>query len=216
MGPKSQSYIYKENAVMKKLYNTIGQRIHDLLRSRQKKSFKTKEEAEIDASNALKAAISTFIPELKEILEDANLNTTDQISNIMIKPKSIGLEFEAGDRLSPASEASIVETLSRGEELTLNYFHVVSYTRRIDGHDGFLLLPENPIAKNEAEKNKMGGGHGVALVDVIKDRKGRVEYLVIRNSWGGQVKSDKGYHYISIKYLKYYGGSLLDWALEFK
>lgn len=216
MGPKSQAYLHKENAVMKDLYNTSGQLVYDLLHARPQKRFKTKAEAAADTSATLKASIISFMPKLKKILETSELSVPDAVTNFKIKPKNFDLEFEVGDQLSSALETRIIETLSKGEELTLVYFHINSYVKKRHGRDGFLTLSDNPIEKSEAEKNKKGGSHAVAVVDVIKNMSGRIEYIVIRNSWGGQGRSDRGYHYISIKYLKHYGGSVLDWSLQFK
>jgi hypothetical protein len=212
---KSQAYIYRENAVIKKMFAFVGRRIFEILKSRPQNPGLTTEERAAQFKSLFMKNIGSIAPGLKRILEEANLGVPQPVE-IKVKMKSTDLKFENQGFLSSDLEAKISEVLSKKEELTLSYFHVPSLAKKIDGRDGFLNLPEAPPSKVEIEKQNLGGGHAAALVDIIKDSQGRIEFLVVRNSWGGQGDSDKGYHYISTKYLSHYGASIIEWMVEIK
>jgi len=212
-GPKSQADIYKENKVIKQLHRKIGElfylRLHDP--SLVEQDVKSKADAETSYTKLVKDSLPILIEEMKRIILSADLGPGRKVPGNKFGSKNLPVSFEKDSegtaRLTPETEQMIVDRLSQKEELLMTYFHNQAYVHKENGRDGFLSIPENtqPMSKEEAGKKKLGGGHGVVLVDVIRGKDGRIEYLVVRNSWGAQGDTDGGHHYISVKYLHFYG-----------
>jgi hypothetical protein len=99
LGPKSQSYIYKENAVIQKLNDKVGEIIYSLLKSRPFKKYKNQDEADADKYRILKQHLHYFAIELKRILEQSGLEESEPIKNINLSFNKKILEFESSDYL---------------------------------------------------------------------------------------------------------------------
>jgi hypothetical protein len=169
----------------------------------------------------IKAALQETLPritsEIDAILDQAGLEVGSPVKKIEFKLNRTFVDFEDGahgkKHLKPEIEKYILDRVSQGKELILSYFHMKPYTERVGGRRGFVKLPDSGppylsikevLAKNAKIKDPalvLGGFHNTAVVDVIRSPTGRIEYLVIRNSWGQKDTSDQGYYYISVDYL---------------
>ncbi|MGZ5279094.1 MAG: hypothetical protein ACXWC9_04085 [Pseudobdellovibrionaceae bacterium] len=222
VGPRSQLETYKENLVIRKIFNQVSQDVYDLLHSRKfpEAGFKSADEAFKARNTALDKGIARISAKAKKLLDESGTPSGIAIENLNTKTKNYGLDFEMDPNgrlaLKPEIEKQIVNKLGNGEELVLNYFHLLEYTKRINGRDGYLDLPDHgdPISAELALKNKQGGSHAIALVDVIRDSSGRIQYFVVRNSWGIRRRTDNGYNYISLAYLKQYGAEVTEWSID--
>ncbi len=138
---------------------------------------------------------------------------------VMAKTFSKKLNFDS-QYLSPSLEELIIGSLQSGKELFLSYFHIRNYVRKLNDRKGFLMLTpaeqSQPIPPDQAIKNKLGNYHAVVIVDVIKNKAGRIEYLVVRNSFGDHALTDNGYNYIHVNYLAQYGANIVDWVIALR
>jgi hypothetical protein len=183
----------------------------------------------IETTPEIQAALQDAFPQIssavEKILKQANLDVGHPAQKVgfLLEQKfidSFGEDSNGKRYLPPELEKNILDNLSKGKELILSYYHVKPYEKRIDGRPGFLTLPDSGPYISRKEINAynaqvtdprlvIAGPHNATLVDVILGRTGRIEYLVIRNSWGLRETSDQGYYYISVDYLAEYGNAYI-------
>ncbi len=218
ISPRTQIEIYRENQIIQNIYNKVGEAVYNLLHSRKfpATGFKSDDEALIDQSYELKQAVEKISAEAERLLEESGVPEGVRIDNPKIKNLTYDLEFEDGPGgqvyLKTETEKRIVDQLEKGVEPVLSYFHVTEYSRTMNGHDGFMMLPEKgePLAARAVFRRRKGGPHAISLVDVMRNSEGRIQYLVVRNSWGSRRRTDYGYNYISMAYLKHYRAAMAE------
>lgn len=215
---RSQTEVYRDNKRLKYIFTKSGELIYSQLRS-QEATATTKEDTDTRLRDEFKTMTGSILEDLNRdpIISERPLGR--QIGPLTVKIKPLLIEIEPFkryyQRITPNKEKEIIELLAKGE-LSLSYFHIKDYVKRKFGRDGFLDLPNtiDLFSKAEITKKKRGGAHAIALVDVILGEDRRIEYFVVRNTWGGGGDTDQGYHYISVDYLAHYGFQIYD--LEIK
>ncbi|MBC7465625.1 MAG: hypothetical protein H7256_06490 [Bdellovibrio sp.] len=205
--PRTQSEVYAENKLIKYIHEKTSRFLYELTRQIDANEVQNEQQADAAFQSLLKSRINDLISDLKNDDTIKNRPKGKRLDDFEFKlrPLQIYLQKTADNktRLGPDLEKDIINRLKQNGELELSYYHIKDYVRRRNGHDGFLELPENEklLTSAEVKKRKLGGGHLVSVVDVLLDANHRIEYLVVKNTWGAQGDTDRGYHYISIDYL---------------
>ncbi|MCB0422193.1 MAG: hypothetical protein KDD61_14440 [Bdellovibrionales bacterium] len=210
-GSKTQSQIYKEDLWMRQVHHQVAALLSLRMKERFPKGHRPTKEHYFAQ---LREILNEVLPEVEQILRERlavfALESYLGTAKIFVKNDFFILSFEEISknefRMSEKTEQAVKDHLISGQEINLDYFHILPYVTIKDGRPGFLELPSDstPLTFEQVMAKKLGGGHSIAVTDVILDGNGRIEYFVARNTWASRNKTDHGYHYISINYLHHY------------
>ena len=149
----------------------------------------------------LKTEVSKVSPTLSGFENKLTFKKADLSKALTEKP-----EFQ------PQIEEELKNRLNRGRGVMVR-FHILNSLQSIqDGRAGFYDIQSDKLNSERAVLMGLAKDenlHFGAIIDYIEGGDGRIEYLVMKNSWGSEnFVTDNGYIYLSVRYLSVFGREL--------